>query len=959
MMFRFLYSSTLGALLGVLMIQVSVTGMPVTYAQAPQTATSTSSTREQTRQLLQPLVRFENRELTVAGQRKLRQELRERRARIQNDAENTEQQKQAGKEFEEVNRGTRTIQSLSKGALLQAAHVGQTYLFITLLAALENERMVAQSEWDSGAKIDRDKLKEFGLIMKMLTQDGALASGMAGAFTFSAALKPVTYTIDRVYLNAIKNQTFRGLMNSGIATTITFVGWEFGRELWTEAKLMLDDEDYAIAQGDYYTFGSFLRMYMLPKSAAYVGGPWNSALRDDPKRMAVFKKIFENMAFIVFNDPDRRELFLYNVFRHNILNGDFMTLVATFTVTSTIGGLVGSAATPVVGTILGWIIGFAIGFLGGVVWLYIPRETKDDITLGFKTMRWATSVAALRADREKFMARMKENKFLDREYFHHVLGGDPDYNKAFDRRNTRDQSLEDMNTIIVYLKQRAERKFDIPQQKITSKLPQKSEDIDSDSFWSVDPLESIMEEDYEETIDGWIKQEYANLDYPERAVVVEYPDVVMKQKIQQLARLMTTSASLKKTFKDRISLRNHMMYQFPDFYTELTKFEPVYSGKEKALRDELIKAGYSKRLVDAWVKYEYYKLAAPNTDATVKYPSKDVERKAQQIASLAEESILMSEFFNRRQGSRERMIDAMVEYVNVNSKFQQVDMNRAEVLRKYLDDWIVGSSITKEQLNEWLKIEFQKRYYPGTSYADQEVLYPHQVLKERVPLVAELVVRSIKRAQVFSDMVDQMLEVFKEETALYADLIRKFTLAKTHLKINQMNKESGASPFPVDWGVFVKDPDRMLSELAKELNHFQRMKDFYIALFLGLTPDKESLRKALDFQPKDSDFEVLYELKLNAQTIEDAKAQEELDLLDTSSSEFGYKSKLAPTIDETIEAVQNIAEAVDTTASKTFGKDFVSGMMKAMYKQTSMGIIHQLNYESVKEDKIIYYTSFE
>lgn len=194
-------------------------------------------------------------------------------------------------------------------------------------------------------------------------------SGVLGHFTSEVfAGEPASQILDLLAKNRQAHKLlFRSLQN-GIVSFVTSAGWESGRELWQEARMMLKDaKDYEDA-GEVFTLLSDLF-----SSQAHAA--------DDKKdsHSALARKMLHNMAVILFYNPKLRRRYVHNIWKKRIANGVYLTQLIGLTGVTWVG-MRAFPGRPA-------IVPFALGFAGGILGVYLPVDIQNRITDAFSWLR--------------------------------------------------------------------------------------------------------------------------------------------------------------------------------------------------------------------------------------------------------------------------------------------------------------------------------------------------------------------------------------------------------------------------------------------------------------------------------------------------------------------------------------------------------------------------------------------
>lgn len=187
--------------------------------------------------------------------------------------------------------------------------------------------------------------------------------------TFSVMNRPAI-ALGQMLMTPALRAKFAPILARSISSTIMFVGWEFGSQLWTEATLLLPDNEYPVA-------ASFFGVDKGVASTIRAAGGSVTGMK-----AKVARDMLQNMILVLSRSSLRSELF-YNFVRSDLLTGEFQTMLASFVTAGAIGAEIGSAFCPVAGTVVGGLSSVA----GAVASTFLPQSWKDNITNGWQFSR--------------------------------------------------------------------------------------------------------------------------------------------------------------------------------------------------------------------------------------------------------------------------------------------------------------------------------------------------------------------------------------------------------------------------------------------------------------------------------------------------------------------------------------------------------------------------------------------
>jgi hypothetical protein len=249
-------------------------------------------------------------------------------------------------------------------------HQGQALLLIMMLSGVDLVKQNLEKSKIDGQRIDPKKISaEIAEAAQQILSSGQIWSSLAGASVAMGISQKPLQILNKLIANSTSHRLLKNLLQSGMATLITFVGWEIGGQLYTEATYLLEDpEDFARSKDLMPILLNSL------KQGTFSQSPSNE------KDWLLLRKIFSNMMSILVYDHDLRNLWLYNAWRMKIATGEFVTLVSAMVGASALG----STIFPGAGTIAGLMFGLA----GGVLSLFIPENIKEGISEKIQSARW-------------------------------------------------------------------------------------------------------------------------------------------------------------------------------------------------------------------------------------------------------------------------------------------------------------------------------------------------------------------------------------------------------------------------------------------------------------------------------------------------------------------------------------------------------------------------------------------
>ncbi|MES2965562.1 MAG: hypothetical protein V4760_16900, partial [Bdellovibrionota bacterium] len=204
------------------------------------------------------------------------------------------------------------------------AMIFETFLFITTIAVID---VAAREVKKQGlrslspqhlAAITLKAAHEVVDMPEIYTGLTAAAVTVAGARSATLALQTIFKT------PSIKN-AFVPVLARAASASVMFVGWEMGSQLWTEASLLLEENEYRIAK-------SFLGLGSgVAKTAVAAGSA------SDRERARVAKLMVQNMIRILFLNSELRTQWMNNTWRLHVMTGDFAALLGAMMVAGEVG----------------------------------------------------------------------------------------------------------------------------------------------------------------------------------------------------------------------------------------------------------------------------------------------------------------------------------------------------------------------------------------------------------------------------------------------------------------------------------------------------------------------------------------------------------------------------------------------------------------------------------------------
>ncbi len=276
----------------------------------------------------------------------------------------------------------RVAKKIAQGTLDTTADVGRTMILIMVLTGAELVRQEYQKSHLKGKPVDSQHLEKLSFAAaKHLLTDGQFYMSVLGSGTMSVLGKKPLSILQALLANATSRRMLVSLVQSGIASFVTFTGWEAGAELWNQATLLIPD------QIDFERSKNLL-------------GVLAGAANGNAEDRRILGILLDNMGQILLDDDEMRAAWLYNTWRLHIATGQFVVLVGSMVS----AGTVGTALFPGAGTLAGMMF----GAVGGLVSMVVPEEIKEDMTDSLRFVRQSADRAQLRADRAQVKSWLED-----------------------------------------------------------------------------------------------------------------------------------------------------------------------------------------------------------------------------------------------------------------------------------------------------------------------------------------------------------------------------------------------------------------------------------------------------------------------------------------------------------------------------------------------------------------------
>lgn len=277
--------------------------------------------------------------------------------------------------------------SLAMKSLAAPAAVGQTLLFLFSVAAIDITYHEILKRGGAPSLLDAQEIA--GMVAKTcdaLVNDGAVWTGLAAAGAAHAAINQPLQILGKILGSPEGKAQLRGLLKASVISTTAFLGWELGSQLWSEASLLVEDQqDYARLSSFRSLAGGAIRSFFYPSGTG------------DANDARLMKLMLGNM-LKVLAEKDKRDHWFDRTWRTRVMTGEF----ATFLTTMIASGAIGTVLFPGAGT----LAGLMFGIVGAAVAVVVPQSAKDALTVGLKTARQATIWSSLASNASEIRKRL-------------------------------------------------------------------------------------------------------------------------------------------------------------------------------------------------------------------------------------------------------------------------------------------------------------------------------------------------------------------------------------------------------------------------------------------------------------------------------------------------------------------------------------------------------------------------
>lgn len=412
------------------------------------------------------------------------------------------------------------------------AHQGQAILLIWILSAAGLIKAHFENANLRNENLDtKELMKQAGEATGYVLGAGEIWSSLIGAGATSAVAAKPLQLFNELLANTVGRNGMTSLLQSGAATNVMFMGWEFFGELYRESASMIENEEDAKR--------AEMLMPLLFSSLVNGALPGNAEAAHD---WVILQQVFANMMEILVWDHDLRNLWLYNTWRNRIATGEFATLVGSMVGATFVGTLIFPGA--------GTLAGMAFGIAGGVISLYIPKDDKDAITDFFKDLRrafWASGddrggLFNYKHTVLKILSRVIE----DGEASPPLLLFNPNARAGDGIASITIEKLYAYESRLQITMVKMNTAFDHGNAVEAEELKQKAADIIKQYYIELDALDRVYSSEYEDLEAALAEYPNVRLDSPELAA--RYPQIkdilAYREKMRRLSGFMSTFTEL-------------------------------------------------------------------------------------------------------------------------------------------------------------------------------------------------------------------------------------------------------------------------------------------------------------------------------------------------------------------------------------------------------------------------------
>ena len=250
-----------------------------------------------------------------------------------------------------------------------AVGIGHGLLFIMTIAGIDLVYQEIKSQGLSPSAVAPAKLAEIaGKVGTEVVNNGQILTSLVSATAFATVSQKPAEVLTKLLADPVARKRLSQVISSSIVSSIAFLGWELGAQLWTEASLLIED------QADYQRLQSAFGMGKGAFRALLTTQPSESDAND----LRIARMMVSNVMTILFYDRNLLGQWFNNTWRLKVMTGEFTTFLGL----TLAGSAIGSTILPIGGTFVGFMFGFTAA-------LAVPHSVNDSISFGYKRVRAA------------------------------------------------------------------------------------------------------------------------------------------------------------------------------------------------------------------------------------------------------------------------------------------------------------------------------------------------------------------------------------------------------------------------------------------------------------------------------------------------------------------------------------------------------------------------------------------
>lgn len=284
---------------------------------------------------------------------------------------------------EEIGRKIKRGQARAHGPQF-ASHAGQTIMMLWIVSSVHAVYQAHKLD-----VLQKDRPADAQLILEVadhMINNFSVFSSIVGATAASQGLKLPLQAIQGVIASKVGVEILRKLLIQGVGGFVSFVGWEAGKQLFDEAKYMLEDEAEIKAAGE-------LRFMEV------ITG------RSGLLQYKVLGKLMVNaFSIMAYVGSERNRMWIYNTWRLACGTGEFWVML-----TAMVGaGVAAGTVAPGVGNTIGLLFGFVVGVGAGIGAMFLPHDYVQPITDGVVRMRIKGNESSMRLNSRDLLRLLQE-----------------------------------------------------------------------------------------------------------------------------------------------------------------------------------------------------------------------------------------------------------------------------------------------------------------------------------------------------------------------------------------------------------------------------------------------------------------------------------------------------------------------------------------------------------------------